>query len=329
MKSKSDQKSGTLIFGLITVIAGVLSSVQSRANGQLSVDIHNAIGAAAISNIVGWALLWILLFGRKRERTALKTLFRAIKSHELKWWELLGGMGGAYFLAIQSFAVPQVGVGIFTICAVSGQAASSLLVDKVGLSMNGKQHITWPRVVAALLTLVAVTISVYPDLGKINFKVVTVILCVLVGVIGSFQHALNSRVNHVSQRPIVTTWLNFMIGLVILLIVLAINLAGHGSLGKLPTNIWVYIGGPMGVIFIAVASNVVRHLGVLNFILFSVTGQLIGALLLDWLMPAHKGALSGYLVFGTAMTLGSILLSRLFPDKNSNPNAVSALTEVA
>jgi transporter family-2 protein len=202
-------------------------------------------------------------------------------------------------------------------------------VDKIGLSMNGKQHITWPRVIAALLTLVAVTISVYPDLGKINFRVTTVVLSVLVGVVGSFQHALNSRVNHVSQRPIVTTWFNFFIGLTFLLIALAINLARHGSLGTLPTNIWVYIGGPMGVIFIAVASNVVRHLGVLNFILFSVTGQLLGALLLDWFLPAHSGTLSSYLVFGTAMTLASILLSRFFQDKNSGRETMSPLTEVA
>jgi bacterial/archaeal transporter family-2 protein len=315
---------GTLLFGTLTVFAGALSSVQSRANGQLSVDIHNSIGAAVISNIVGWTLLWFLIIGRRRERTGFRTLFLSIKHRELKWWELLGGAGGGYFLAVQSFAVPQIGVGIFTICGVAGQTASSLLVDKIGLSMGGRQLVTWPRVTAAGLTLLAVAISVYPDLGKVNFKVVTVVLAFLVGVVGSFQYALNSRVNHVSQRPLVTTWLNFTVGLTFLLVALAVNLARHGSIGTLPTNLWVYIGGPIGLIFIAVASNVVRHLGVLNFILFSVTGQLIGALLLDWLLPAHKGALSGYLIFGTAMTLGSIVLSRFF----HNSQNVSPLTEV-
>lgn len=325
MRRKDGEKVGTLLFGIITVAAGALSSAQSRANGQLSVDIHNAIGAAVISNLIGWTLLWILVFGRKRERMGFRTLIRSVKNGELQWWELLGGIGGAYFLAIQSFAVPQVGVGIFTICGVAGQTASSLVVDKIGLSMNGKQHITWPRVIAALLTLFAVTISVYPDLGKVNFKLVIIILAVLVGVVSSFQHALNSRVNHVSRRPIVTTWLNFFVGLTFLLIALGINLSRHGSIGALPTNPWVYVGGPIGLIFIAVASNVVRHLGVLNFILFSVTGQLIGALLLDWLLPAHKGALSGYLILGTAMTLGSIVLSRYFQVQRN----VSPLTEVA
>jgi transporter family-2 protein len=313
---RADERKGTLFFGLITVVAGALSSVQARANGQLSVDIHNSLGAAIISNLVGWTMLWILLFGRKKERASLKFLFQSIKNRDLKWWEILGGAGGAYFLSIQSIAVPQVGVAVFTICTVGGQAASSLVVDKIGLSMNGRQRITWPRIFAAVMTLLAVTISVYPDLIKANFKLVTIMLSVMVGVVASFQHALNSRVNQVSGRPIVTTWLNFSIGIFCLSIALAVNLTRHGSIAALPRNWWVYVGGPCGLIFIVVASNVVKHLGVLNFILFSVTGQLIGALLLDWLLPAHKGALSSYLIFGTAMTLGSIAFSRYFQNPN-------------
>lgn len=309
-----------LIFTLLALLVGVISSVQSRVNGQLSVDIHNPIGAAMISSLIGFTLLWILLFGRKIERVGLKTLILAVKNRELKWWELFGGLGGAYFLSIQSIAVPQVGVAIFTICLVGGQTASSLVVDKIGLSMNGKQQITWLRVFTAVLTLLAVTISVYPDLGKADFKLLTILLSVLVGVVAAFQFALNSRVNHVSRRPIVTTWLNFLVGTFFLSIALAINLSRHGSIGALPPNIWVYIGGPCGLLIIAIAASVVKHLGVLNFILYNVTGQLIGALLLDWLLPAHKGALSSYLIFGTAMTLGSIAFSRYFQYSHAQKN---------
>src|SRR5450830_1722357 len=118
--AKLDEKQGTLIFGIITVVAGAISSVQSRANGQLSLDIHNSLGAAFISIFTGWTMLWILLFSRKIERASLKVLLLAIKNHELRWWEILGGVGGAYFLSIQSIAVPQVGVALFTICTVGG-----------------------------------------------------------------------------------------------------------------------------------------------------------------------------------------------------------------
>lgn len=300
------------MYGLLTLFVGALASVQSRANGQLSVDVHSALGAAVISNAVGWTILWIIVLARKSERDGFRVFLRAIKNREMHWWELMGGVGGAFFLSVQSSAVPEIGVAVFTICLVGGQTATSLLVDKIGLSTNGKQPITWPRVFAAIMTLLAVSIAVYPDLGTVNFKVVTIVLCLAVGVVVAFQHAINSRINVIAKNPMITTWLNFFVGISFLTIALVIDLLRGGSVGPLPHNFWVYIGGPCGLLFVAVAASVVRTMGVLNFILFSVTGQLVGALLLDWLLPTNAGALNGYLITGTVITLVSIAFSRFF-----------------
>jgi transporter family-2 protein len=307
------------MYGLLALIVGALTSVQGRANGQLAIDIHNALGAAIISNIIGWVILWVMLLGRKRERNGFKELVRAVKAGELRWWILLAGMGGSLYVSMQSIAVPQIGVAIFTICIVGGQTLSSLLVDKVGFSSRGRQHITLPRVFTAIMTLIAVIVAVYPELGRSNFKLITVLLCIGAGIFGSFQFAMNSQINQVTNRPIVTTWLNFFIGTVFIAAALAVDFAKGGSIGSLPHNAWVYIGGPCGLIFIAVASTVVKSMGVLNFVLLSVTGQLAGALLLDWLIPTHQGGLNGYLVTGTAITLASIALSRFFQVKTEAP----------
>ena len=239
----------------------------------------------------------------------------------MHWWELMGGAGGAYFVALQSSAVPEIGVAIFTICLVGGQTATSLLIDKIGFSANGRQPVTWPRVFAAIMTLVAVSVAVYPELGTANFKTLTIILCLILGVVVAIQHAINSRINVIAKQPIVTTWLNFSVGLTFLTIALLVDLARGGSIGPLPHNFWVYIGGPCGVLFVAVAATAVRTMGVLNFILLSVTGQLVGALLLDWLLPAHIGALNGYLITGTVITLASIAFSRFFHANAQNNRA--------
>ena len=300
------------MYGLLTLFVGALTSVQSRANGQLSVDMHNAIGAAVISNVIGWTIIWGLMLIRRAGRRGFKTFLLAIKNREMRWWELMGGAGGAYFVALQSSAVPEIGVAIFSISLVAGQTATSLLVDKVGFSANGKQPVTWPRVFAAVMTLVAVIVAVYPELGRANFKTLTIVLCLILGVVVTFQHAINSRINVIAKQPIITTWLNFSVGLIFLTIALGIDLARGGSIGPLPHNLWVYIGGPCGILFVAVAATAVQRMGVLNFILFSVTGQLVGALLLDWLLPARIGALNGYLIVGTVITLASIAFSRFF-----------------
>eukprot|EP01037_Dinobryon_pediforme_P001178 gene1178-1194_t len=184
--------------------------------------------------------------------------------------KIIGGMGGGFFVAIQSSVVPVIGVAIFTICTVGGQTASSMLVDYVGLSPSGKHRVTLIRAITAVITLASVTVAVWPQLQSATFK------------------ALNGRMNVIATRPLATTFVNFLMGFFVLTIALVVNLARGGSIGHLPHGPLVYLGGPIGVVFIAVSAYTVKHLGILNFILFSVTGQLIGALTLDWLAPtAH------------------------------------------
>jgi len=131
----------------------------------------------------------------------------------------------------------------------------------------------------------------------------------------ALQQALNGRVNVVATRPLATAFLNFLMGSVVLIVALTVNLANGGSIGALPSNIWLYAGGPIGVIFISVSAFTVKQMGILNFVLASVSGQLVGALLLDWLAPAAHTSISSYLVTGVAMTMSAILLGRYFESR--------------
>ena len=300
------------MFGLLTIFIGALVALQSRFNGRLATKLDNGIAAALLSNLVGITFLIVLVFGIQKERDGLTRVGAAWKRKEMKVWEFFGGLAGGFFLSIQSIAVPQVGVAIFTIATIGGQTISSLVVDKMGISPSGKKHITLARVVGASATLMAVTIAVYPQLVHSTFRFLPVALSIAVGVVVSFQQAVNGRVNAISLRPLATTMINFTTGTVVLTIALAINFLNGGRIAHLPSNPWMYLGGPLGLLFIAVSAYVVKALGVLNFILFSVTGQLIGALLLDWLAPTAKTGVSANLIYGTVLTLGSIAFSQYF-----------------
>jgi len=301
-----------VLYPLLAVLVGALTAIQSRLNGQLSKDIHNGLAAAIISFGSGWIVLFILCFGIKVERQGLRNIWKAVNSGRLKRWEVIGGMGGGFFVATQSITVPKLGVAIFTIATVGGQTVASLLVDKLGIGPAGKKQVTIPRIFAAVMTLFAVTVAVFPDLSHATFSAIAVAMTLVVGVVISFQHALNGRVSVVATRPLATAFLNFLMGTFVLAIALAINLGNGGSIGHLPTTAWLYLGGPIGVIFISTSAFIVKHMGILNFVLTSVTGQLIGALALDWLAPAAHTKVSSYLVTGVIMTLGSILISRYF-----------------
>ncbi len=306
-----------MFYSLLALVIGSLTSVQSRINGQLSKDIHNGIAAALISFLSGWLFVIIVCILWKPDRNGLANIWKALRTRRLKPWEVIGGMGGGFFVAIQSSSVPIIGVAIFTICAVGGQTISSMIVDLIGLSPSGKHKVTPVRAITAIVTLISVTIAVYPDLQSATFKFAPILLAIIVGVVVSFQQAINGRVNVVSTRPLATTFVNFLMGSTVLTIALMINLARGGTIGALPTNFVVYLGGIIGVIYIAVSAFTVRHIGILNMILFSVTGQLIGALLLDWLAPAANTKVTSYLLTGTAMTLGAVVSSRIFTLRQS------------
>lgn len=301
-----------MLYPLLAIVVGALTAVQSRINGQLSKDIHSGIMAAVVSFGTGWFVLFILSFGIKHERAGLTNIWKGLKSGRLKSWEVIGGMGGGFFVATQSITVPKLGVAIFTICTVGGQTLSSLLVDKIGLGPSGKKRVTVPRVFSAIFTLFAVIVAVFPDLSKANFTFIPVLMVLIVGIVIAVQQALNGRVNVVATRPLATAFLNFLMGSIVLVIALMINLANGGTIGHFPSNPWLYGGGIIGVIFIAVSAATIKHLGVLNFVLASVTGQLTGALALDWLAPAANTSVSGFLVTGVLMTISAIAISRYF-----------------
>ena len=308
------------MFSLLALVAGLVVSAQSRVAGELTKVVENGITAVAVSNYLGWAILTILVFGIKRERAGFRSVIHALRTKSLRPWEVLGGWGGAMFIATQSTQVPILGVALFTITYIAGQTIFALIVDEFGLTTNGKKKITTLRVIASLITLVGVMVAVYPDLTSAQFAAFPIVLVIAVGAATSLQQALNSRVNQVAQRPLATAWFNFTVGGSLLTLVMGVRVwTGHpfGSLPTSPHQWWLYSGGILGLIFIATTAYILKHLGMLKWGLVGVTGQLIGALLLDWIVPAHSGAINRYLIIGSAITLISVLGSRYFESRAS------------
>ena len=87
-------------------------------------------------------------------------------------------------------------------------------------------------------------------------------------------------------------------------------LAVHGlPAGTLPAQPWLYLGGPLGMVFIGIAAAVVRRTGVLLLGLSMISGQLIGALLLDEIVPERDGRPGANIFVGIAVALVAILIA--------------------
>ena len=143
------------------VAVSALTVVQSRINGELGQDLNDGILAAWISFAIGLVAIAIVVVSMKRHRRAVGVLRDALKNKEgrgrlIQPWQLLGGIGGATFVAAQGTTVQYLGVAVFTVSVVAAQNANSLVVDRVGLGPAGVQPVNSRRVVAAIIATVGV-----------------------------------------------------------------------------------------------------------------------------------------------------------------------------
>lgn len=298
-------RGSTLIPALLCVLAGLAVAAQSRINGELATRLDSGIEAATLSIVGGDVLLLLLLVVLPSVRRGLLEIPDAVRQGRLPWWALLGGIGGTVFLSIQSSVTPLLGVAVFSVAVVAGQTTSSLIVDRIGFGPAGKNPITAMRVVGALVGLAAVTLSVSDRLGSASFPVAAAGFAILAGAVTPPQVAANGRIAALTGQPLSAATVNFFVATAGLLLALAVTYVFFDH----PINVppagpwWLYLGGPLGVAFIAIAAWAVKPLGLLLFTLLLLAGQLAGALLLDVFFPAPGTIVSWQLLAGVALTL--------------------------
>ena len=295
---------------IIAFLIATLIALQARANGELSSLLGNSIEAAIVSFGSGLIIIALISLTNHGLRQGMRNIKSAVKAGNLQRWNLFAGMLGGTFVAIQTHTVPVIGVAIYSVASIAGQTASSLLVDATGLSGGEKQTISIRRVLASIITVLAVLISVWDRIDTSTLSLFPVMLAGLAGAIVGIQRALNGKINIYSQQHWATSLLNFIMGTSFLLILtLVLSLSGKYDFVALPSSPWwIYLGGVVGVIYIAYSATIVQHLGVLASTLLSVGGNLFGALLIDWLFPAKGVTVSIWLVLGILISFLGVMI---------------------
>ena len=289
---------------LLAALSGAMIALQARANGELSQRLDNGLQAALVSFSSGLLIILLITPFSPQIKEGINNLRTAVAHKEIAAWKLMAGALGGSFVAIQTQIVPLIGVAIYSVASIAGQTAMSLLVDRIGLTGGGKKLISPRRVAAAVVTVIAVLVSVWDRIDANNLSILAVTAGGIAGAVVGVQRALNGQINEHSQQSFATSLLNFITGTTFLMILVVLGVVlGKAELSALPVGPWwIYTGGVIGVIYIAFTSTIVQHLGVLTFTLFSVGGQLAGSLIIDLVSPTEGVSVSAYLVTGLAMT---------------------------
>ncbi len=88
---------------------------------------------------------------------------------------------------------------------------------------SGKSLITIRRVLAAVITVLAVVVSVWDRFAMSNFSITAIILAVVAGGWVGVQRALNGQINNYSKASFATSQLNFITGTSFLLLLLLLR----------------------------------------------------------------------------------------------------------
>ena len=135
----------------LAIVAGVVMAVQAPTNAMLGKAAGSPIAAAFISFLVGSVALGAYLLLSSTRVTF--TDFRG-----LPWYVWVGGLYGAFFVAVAAFAAPRLGVGVLLTAVIAGQLGAAVLLDHFGLIGLERHPINLTRLAGAGLVLIGAVI---------------------------------------------------------------------------------------------------------------------------------------------------------------------------
>jgi transporter family-2 protein len=295
--------------GLLSVLSGVAMAAQSRVNGELGRQIHNGTMAGTISNLVGLCFLIVIIAFSPAGRRGWGFMVNAIRERRLNWLFTFAGTAGAIMIALQGMLVSIIGVALFTVAFVAGNSLGALFMDKWGIGPAGKRALSTRRILGVVIGIIAVVVAASGKLGQPEMFW-PLVIPFFAGAGVAWQQAANGRITAVAQTPVTGTFLNFVVGSGVLLIaMIPVGLIG-GMPQSYPAQWWLYLGGPLGVFFVATTGLMVRVIGVLVFGLCATLGQLVAAMGLDLLFPGQKTEPVTMLV-GIALMVAAVLVASL------------------
>lgn len=138
---------------LLVAVGGAFVGMQAPVNARLGRQI-GSLQAASVSFIVGTAALLVI--------SALSSggLGPIGSTPKAPWWALIGGLLGAFYVAVALITVRTLGVSGLTATVVTAQLAMAVVIDRFGLLGAAKQQIGSTRILGLVLLVAGAVLVV-------------------------------------------------------------------------------------------------------------------------------------------------------------------------
>ncbi|MDX2478878.1 MAG: DMT family transporter [Desulfuromusa sp.] len=131
----------------LMVIGGVAVAIQPSLNARLA-EKTGFLQAATVSFAIGTLILLLISLASGQGS------FRRISDAD--WWQLTGGLFGAFFVTMTIVGVPRIGVTAVLALTIVSQLLAGLVMDHYGLFGMRGIPIDYKRMLGVTLLLVGV-----------------------------------------------------------------------------------------------------------------------------------------------------------------------------
>jgi transporter family-2 protein len=140
-----------LMLLILMFCGGITIAIQPSINGRLAQK-TGVIESSCISFAIGTLLLLtVALFAGKGS-------FRSISN--ASWWELTGGVLGAFFVTMTIVAIPRIGTTAAMAAVIGAQLTTGILLDHYGLFGFNSIPLDGKRAVGVFLLMAGASLIV-------------------------------------------------------------------------------------------------------------------------------------------------------------------------
>lgn len=134
------------------------------------------------------------------------------------------------------------------------------------------------------------------------------------GSILPLQAVINAKLGKVSGGPVISAFISFLVGTVVLAVYLLItrrHVIQWSGLQSAP--VWLFAGGVIGAFYVASITSIIPTLGTALTFALIITGQLIAAIVIDhfgWFGMAVKEISAGRIIGAVLLIAGVMLIKK-------------------
>lgn len=285
------------MYYLLALLTGILISVMVTFNGWLA-EVYGEYPATVIIHIAGLLLILALVLIRRERPFA--------KRH--KWFLYLGGVIGVATTVSNNLAFGRISVSAIVALGLFGQSLAGLIIDHYGLLNMPKHPFSKRKSIGLLLVLCGIIAMID------NFNMMAVSLSFAAGVSIVISRTLNARLSDCSSVNI-STFYNYLTGLAVSVPVCLI----FGGAAPIPPitispNIFIYLGGIIGVCVVLLSNITVTKISAFYLSLFLFIGQVFSGIIID--VVIFKAFSAKSMIGGVFVAAG--LCVNLFSDNKRN-----------